>query len=58
MIATRITKNGEELKKWNIDIKDSTGHLKSTYQVLTELAPKWETMSDAERVALGNTLAG
>ena len=58
MIATRVAKNEEELKKWDIDIKDNNGNLKSTYQILIELAPKWQTMSDAQKVALGNTLAG
>ena len=58
MIATRVAKNEEELQKWGIQIKDEAGNLKSTYQVLNELAPKWEEMSDAQKVSLGNTLAG
>lgn len=58
MIATRVAKNREELLKWGVDIKDENNNLKSTYEILTELAPKWQTMSDAEKVALGNTLAG
>ena len=58
MIATRVAKNEDALKKYGVSIYDSNGQLKSTYQILTELSPAWEEMSNAERVALGNTLAG
>ena len=58
MIATRVAKNREELLKYKVDILDENKNLKSTYQILIELAPKWQTMSDAQKVALGNTLAG
>ena len=37
---------------------NADGSLKSTYEVLTELAPQWEAMSDAQRVALGDSIAG
>ena len=58
MIATRVAKNEEELKKYNVDIYNNNGQLKSTFEILQELAPAWNTMSKAEQVALGNTLAG
>lgn len=58
MIATRVAKNEEELAKYDVSVKDSNGELRSTYDILTDLAPKWEEMSKAEQVALGNTLAG
>ena len=58
MIATRVAKNEEELAKYDVAIKDSNGQLRSTYQILTDLSPKWEQMSKVEQVALGNTLAG
>ena len=58
MIATRVAKNSDELKKYGVDINDANGQLKSTFEILRELSPAWEQMSKAEQVALGNTLAG
>lgn len=58
MIATRVAKNEEELKKYGVSINDANGDLKSTYEILVELAPAWNKMSEAEKIALGNTLAG
>lgn len=58
MIATRVAKNREELLKYNVDILDENNNLKSTYQILTELAPEWEKLNSQQKVALGNTLAG
>ena len=57
-VASRITKNAKALKEYDIDIYDVNGDLKSTYDVLSELAPKWNDMTKAEQVALGTTLAG
>lgn len=58
MIATRVAKNEEELAKYGVSINDANGQLRSTYDILVDLAPKWNAMSKAEQVALGNTLAG
>lgn len=58
MIATRVSKNEDALKKYDVAVKDSNGELRSTYDILSDLAPKWEKMSKSEQVALGNTLAG
>ena len=58
MIATRITKSEKDLKKYGVSIYNTAGELRSTYDILVDLAPKWEAMSKAEQVALGNTLAG
>lgn len=58
MIASRIVKNEDALKEYGISIYDTNGSLRSTYDILADLAPKWKTMGDAERVALGDTLAG
>lgn len=57
-IAGRIVKNQEALAEYGIQVQDVNGNLKSTYAVLSELKPKWDEMTDAERVALGETLAG
>lgn len=43
----------------HIDVFDKQTHdLKSLSQILSELAPKWKTLSDAEQSALQNYLAG
>lgn len=57
-IAANITQNQDTLGKYGIVVQDANGNLKSTYDVLSELKPKWDEMSDAERTALGITLAG
>ena len=57
-IAARIASNADTLKQYGIDVADVNGTLKSTYDVLQELKPVWDNLSDAERVSLGNTLAG
>ena len=57
-IASRIVKNQDALKAYGVQVEDTNGNLKSTYDVLAELKPKWDSMSEAERVALGDTIAG
>lgn len=57
-IASRIVKNQGALEDYGIQVEDVNGNLKSTYNVLAELKPKWDSMSEAERVALGDAIAG
>lgn len=57
-IAANIVKNSDALEDYGIQVKDSNGNLKSTFDVLKELKPHWDKMTDAERNALGVTLAG
>ena len=57
-IAGRIVSNKDALAEYGIIVQDVNGNLKSTYDVLAELKPKWDAMTDAQRVALGETLAG
>lgn len=57
-IAANIVKNKDLLAQYGIEVEDSNGNLKSTYDVLKELKPKWDKMTDAERNAVGVTLAG
>lgn len=57
-IASRIVKNQGALEEYGIQVEDTNGNLKSTYDVLSELKPKWDSMSEAERVALGDSIAG
>ena len=57
-IASRIVKNKGALEDYGIQVEDVNGNLKSTYDVLAELKPTWDSMSEAERVALGDAIAG
>lgn len=57
-IASRIVKNQGALEDYGIQVEDINGNLKSTYDVLAELKPTWDSMSEAERVALGDAIAG
>ena len=57
-IAANIVKNQDALAAYGISVEDANGNLKSTFDVLSELKPKWDEMSDSEKVALGTTLAG
>ena len=57
-IASRIVKNQDALKAYGIQVEEANGNLKSTYDVLAELKPTWDSMSEAERVALGDAIAG
>lgn len=57
-IASRIVKNQSALEDYGIQVEDVNGNLKSTYNVLAELKPTWDSMSEAERVALGDAIAG
>lgn len=57
-IAARIVKNSDALKEYGIEIENIDGSLKSTFDILSELKPKWDSMTDAQRAALGDTIAG
>lgn len=57
-IASRIVKNQDALAEYGVVVENVDGSLKSTYDILSELRPKWEAMTDAQRTALGDTLAG
>lgn len=57
-IAANIVKQKDLLADYGIQVEDSNGNLKSTFDVLRELKPKWDQMTDAERNAVGVALAG
>lgn len=57
-IASRIVKNQDALAEYGITVQDANGNLRSTFDVLAELKPKWDAMTDAQRTALGDTIAG
>lgn len=57
-IAARIVKNQDALAEYGITVENVDRSLKSTFDVLAELKPKWDSMTDAQRTALGDTIAG
>lgn len=57
-IAARIVKNQDALAEYGITVENVDGSLKSTFDVLSELKPKWDSMTDARRTALGDIIAG
>lgn len=57
-VAGRVAKNGDALAKYGVSVKDSNGNLRSTFDILKDLSPQWDKMSNSEKVSLGNTLAG
>ena len=57
-IAARIVKNQDALAEYGITVENVDGSLKSTFDVLSELKPKWDSMTDAQRTALGDIIAG
>lgn len=57
-VASRIAKNEDALKKYGVSINDANGNLRSTFDILSDLKPKWDEMENSEKVALGTTLAG
>lgn len=57
-IAARIVKNQDALAEYGITVENVDGSLKSTFDVLSELKPKWDSMTDVQRTALGDTIAG
>lgn len=57
-IASRIVKNADALEEYGIAITDTEGNLRSTYDILKDLKPVWDELTDTERTALGEQLAG
>lgn len=57
-IASRIVKNAEALEEYGIAVTNTDGSLRSTYDILKDLKPVWDNLTDAERTALGEQLAG
>lgn len=57
-ISANIVENSDTLADYGITVKGLDGSLKSTYDVLAELKPLWDSLADAERQELGVALAG
>lgn len=57
-IAANIVANQDVLKQYNIQVQDSEGNLRSTFDVLSDLSQVWGSLKDAERQSLGVVLSG
>lgn len=57
-IAAHVVSSKDKLREYGVQVEDTNGNLKSTYEVLKELKPIWDKLSDSKRVALGKELAG
>lgn len=47
-----------KMKAFGVSISGANGELRSTYDILGDLAQKWDTFTDSERAAIANMLAG
>lgn len=56
--GTDLTKYSKALETVGVNIKDASGELKSMDSILDDLAGKWDTLDQAEKVALANTVGG
>lgn len=56
--GTDLTKYTKALATVGVNIKDASGELKSMDDILDDLASKWDTLDQAEKTALANTVGG
>ena len=58
--SIELTKAGKALKEYaNIEVwNKQTGEIKNMYDVMDELAVKWNDLSEVQRTALGTAIAG
>ena len=57
-IASNTAKAGDELAKYHIDVENADGSMRSTYDILKDVAKIWNVLDDSQRQALGETLSG
>lgn len=57
-IAANIVANRDALKNFGIQVETSSGELRSTYDVLSDLSKIWDDLDDTTKVTLGTMLAG
>ena len=57
-IAANIVANRDALKNFGIEVETSSGELRSTYDVLSDLSKIWDKLDDTTKVTLGTMLAG
>ena len=56
--GTTLNKYSQALAKVGIDIMDASGEMKKMDTILDEMAGKWNTLSNAQQVALAQTVGG
>lgn len=56
--GTTLTKYSEALNKIGVNIKDASGNLKDMDVILDEMGAKWQTLTDAQKVATAQTVGG
>lgn len=56
--GTNLNKYSKALAQVGINIKDTTGELKGMDQILNEMAATWGTLTNAQQMALAQTVAG
>ena len=56
--GTNLNKYSEALQKVGISIFEQNGELKAMDKILDEMGSKWDTLSNAQQVALAQTVAG
>lgn len=56
--AVEIGKYSEALEKFDIHILDTNGEMKKMDAILNEMGSKWKTLSDAQKTALAQAIAG
>lgn len=56
--AVEIGKYSEALEKFDIHILDTNGEMKKMDTILNEMGSKWKTLSDAQKTALAQAIAG
>ena len=56
--GTTLNKYSQALAKVGIDIMDASGEMKKMDTILDEMAGKWDTLSNAQQVALAQTVGG
>jgi len=44
--------------KVNVSFRDESGQLKSTYEIMSDLSPQWETLTNEQKSNLATTIAG
>ena len=59
-IAARIVSDDGQkaLKEYNIEVENFDGSLRSTFDILGDVANIWGNLTDVQRTSLGETLAG
>lgn len=57
-IGANLIKNSELLSQYGIETTKANGELYSTYEILQQLKPVWDAMTESEQANLGITLAG